>query len=250
VTLTVNDLAMLPCVTRRAHRLLDRRHDNTARRLLAQALAGIDPDTAPADPRIIAAAVAYLAALTFLPDVPGRRDIRFAWARYAYTASMHRYGTGSGRWQHAATVYACVLADQGFTFDAAMIYQRKLQAFAEHGLAREIPTARKQFAVALHVDGQCDQALHQVRTALDECLRLPCAETTTSEIVISYAGILHACGHTGAAETVLAQDTELTGSPDGGYPAAAWVAAARISMIKQAHLPMCSVRPAQARATP
>jgi hypothetical protein len=256
-------VAMLPAVTKRANRLLEGAGRLTdpkqaqvqaqgSGRLLAGALAGIDPITAPPDGRIISAALAYIPCLMVLNDVPDRDAIQLTWARYADAASMCRFGTSSRLWHDAAALHAVVLIEQQLPFEAAVVHRRKLNAHIAHGSIRDVPRARKQFAVSLHASGECDGALHEVRTALDEWRRLPRQqERDGAEILVSYACILAACGQQRDAENILARDADMLGPPGTEqHVNAMWVAKIRMDMVTGLHGAVCTARGPQSRARP
>lgn len=170
----MSEVDVLPYVVRRARRLIDDDEYTAACRLLAQGLAGIDPVTAVADRRLIDAALVYLSGLSFLDCVtgradmqlPGHADIELAWARYAETAARACYGEHDPRWQHNATMYAWVCADQGLTFDAVSMHRRKVLAYQQHS-HQQVPLARRDLATALHANGQCAEAIVSTRKSCE-----------------------------------------------------------------------------------
>jgi hypothetical protein len=248
----MRELAVLPAVIRHAQRLLRDDQDTRACRLLSQALAGFDPVTARHDLRLIRAAILYIDVLSFDRTVADRADLQLSWVRYTHAAALGCFGTGSPVWQDIAAMYARVCAAQGLTFDTVLMRRRILAACQRYGPAERIPHARAELAVALHADGQCDQA----RTEIHDAFRywqhtgLP-GQPAGGELLDTYAGILAGCGHTEAARTLLTDHAYLVavpGTTDRGT--AAFITAVHIARAERDHPPVCTAHPPRPPTSP
>jgi hypothetical protein len=236
--------AMLPAVLRRAYRLGAYGENDAALRLLAYALAGIDPITAPPDPGLIDAATLYAALLADPCDVPRRHDLRLTWSRYAYQASERGFGTHSDRWQHAADGYAAVLSDQNLTSDAVAVHQRRLTACQQHQQHSEIPFARGQLATALHADGRCVDAREQIRVALHAWRHTAGVSAESGQALLrAHLRILAGCGRAYQAYLVAGENTDLFGAPGSSTrQAAICYAAMNLRKAELEHPPICELR--------
>lgn len=222
----MTDTTMLSMVTRRADRLMDEGQHHAAARLLAQALADIDPVTAPTQPWLLNAAITYVHALSHQPDTIERRDTQLSWARYAYTATLRSKDTRNWLWGAAMDAYAEVLQEQGLTFDATQVYRRKVTGYRRYGPAEWAPAAWMTLCAALHADGQCDDARTEIREALHAWLRQPVDPPSRGRrLLATYASILAGCGHPDQAVAVLAQHADLLGPLGASERAAAafWI---------------------------
>ena len=244
----MDSIAVLPNVIRRAKRLISSGENARACRLLAQALADIDPVTARPDARLIEAAIVYAGTLSFAPDVADRVDIQLTWARYAETAARLRYGRSSQLWRQAADFYAQVCASQGLTFDAVAVLHRKLAAYRTYGPPDPIPDLRDQLATALHADGQCAQARTEIHDTLHDWLRTRDPDQRLGgQLLTTYTAILAGCGHTTDAQALLREHADLLTADSTISPqAAALITAVQIAMTERDHPPVCTARPATA----
>ena len=249
---SVDSVAVLPHVIRRAQRLIGSGENARACRLLAQALADIDPVTARPDAGLIEAAIVYTETLSFERDVPDRADIQLTWARYAETAARLCYGRSSRLWQRAAGFYAQVCATQGLTFDAVAGAHRKLAAYRTYGPHDQIPGVREHLATALHADGQCTEARTEIHDALHDWLRTRVPDQRVGgQLLTTYTAILAGCGHTTDAHALLREHADLLTTDSTISPeAAALITAVQIAMTERDHPPVCTARPATATTEP
>ncbi|WP_199512195.1 hypothetical protein [Nucisporomicrobium flavum] len=246
----------MPHVVRRAERLIFSGENTRACRLLAHALADIDPITARPDARLIEAAICYAETLSFEWDIPDRAELQLTWVRYAETAALTCYGRSSQLWQRAAGFYARVCATQGLTFDAVAVLQRTLAAYRTYGPPDRIPEVRGQLAAALHDDGQCAEARTEIHDAWHTWLRTRARIRARSphvggQLLTTYASILAGCGQTSDARALLRDHADLvTAEANTSREAAALVAAVQIAMTERDHRPVCTARPAPAVQAP
>lgn len=239
----MDSVAVLPHVVRRAERLISSSESARACRLLAHALAEIDPVTARPDPRLINAAIVYAATLSFKPDNTSHADTQLTWARYAETAARTCHGLSSSLWHQAANCYADVCAVQGLTFDAVALHNRKVAAYRTYGPSDRVTSARDRLATALHSDSQCVEA----RTEIDEMLR--CWKRTRSpdqrtgrQLLTTYTGILAGCGHTGQAHLLLREHADVIATEYAPQRESdTLVMAVQIAMTERDHPPVCTI---------
>lgn len=189
-------------------------HDTgAALRLLSEALAGIDPIVAPADPRLIQAAQFYATYLGEDTD-RDRHDLQLTWARYAYLSAGQAWGLGSERWQKAAAHYADVLTAQGLPGDAVTVQRRRVAAYEPDRTGPAAFSARRSLAVALHTDGRCGEALDEIRTALHAWRCLPDTQPGQGRPLIhAYLRMAACCDQPEQARTAVADLQDLVGPP-------------------------------------
>ena len=237
-------VAVLPHVIRRAERLISSGDPARACRLLAHALAEIDPVTARPDPRLIKAAIVYAATPSFEADNAGHADMQLTWTRYAEAAARTCHGRSSSLWHQAADGYADVCAAQGLTFDAVALHNRKLDAYRTYGPSDRIPSARDRLATALHTDGQCVEARTEIHETLRCWVRTRSPDQRTGgQLLTTYTGILAGCGHTGQAHALLREHADVIAA-EGALQRESdtLVMAVQIAMTERDHPPVCSIQ--------
>ena len=143
-------------VADRAHRLVETGEAATARAVLREALASVEPDTAHANPSLATAAMLYARVLVTLGEPAMARQ----WAAYAHTASRRLYGAGNERTLQAASVLAGVLYRAGAYSRAAYLYRELItQLSAMDGpRSNRVLAAQADLATVLHARGDCAEA--------------------------------------------------------------------------------------------
>ncbi|BEL12923.1 hypothetical protein Q0Z83_111140 [Actinoplanes sichuanensis] len=157
--------------------------------MLTDALATIDPITAPADADLIAVASQYATWVTDPQD-------QLTWARYAERAGRALYGTEHPRYFLLAEDYADILIAQGLAYPAITLYEAVLGAWLRNGSDNEqIINIHYLLAQALHADGQCAEADEHSTAALS--LRLAVGRGThrgTEDVLTAAAAVRAGCG--------------------------------------------------------
>ncbi|MEU8658466.1 tetratricopeptide repeat protein [Actinoplanes philippinensis] len=166
--------------------------------MLTDALADIDPITAPADADLIAVASLYAAWATDPED-------QLIWARYAQRAGRVLYGPEHPRSLLLAEDYAGILIAQGLAYPAITLYETALGAWLRNGSDNEqIINIHYLLAQALHADGQCAEADEHITAALSLRLAVGRGHHRRIEDVLTAAAAVRAgCGRFRAAERLL-----------------------------------------------
>ncbi|XVV10870.1 hypothetical protein ACQP2X_39430 [Actinoplanes sp. CA-131856] len=164
---------------------------------LAPPVGGLDPISTQADPDIIATAIAYARRSDADPE------LRLLWARYAHSASDRLWGGTSRTALAASRLYQQVLTEQDLTVDAVHVARRRLAA---HTYDPDSLLHQGSYALALHDDGQCDEAQEQITAALDHWSRRPHDCQDPGSLLLSGATIHAGCGRLTEAVTLLAQE--------------------------------------------
>lgn len=166
--------------------------------LLADALAPIDPITAPPDADLIAAACQYA-------DWATDPDEKLTWARYAEHASRRLYGSDSRCYLLVAETYAGILIAQELRYPAIPLYEHVLGVWLRHrGQHEQVIYLHHLLGQALHADGRCDEADEHAMAALS--LRIAVGEgpdVRIEELLTGAAAVLAGCGHTADATRLL-----------------------------------------------
>jgi hypothetical protein len=239
----IRTLDGLPALTRRTRRLIFDDDPDAARRLLADALAGIDASTAPPDARLIDAASVYASLLADPAEVASTHpDRQRGWSQYAADAAERAFGTHSETWQSAAAHHADLLSEYGHTADAVAVHQRRLSAYRlQHRRHPAIASTRRALAIALHDDGQCEAAWHQMSAALHAWRHTANVTAPSGRALLrTYLAILAACGKDAQARAVVAEHGDLFG-PAGSCTrdAALTTAAHKLRDAEVRHPPVC-----------
>ncbi|MEU7906387.1 hypothetical protein [Actinoplanes sp. NPDC049118] len=247
------DLSALPAVRRRARCLLTRREYSARLRLLAQALSRFDPITAPNDQRLVWTALDYLQAADpcYIDVCVGHRgardeDFQLSWSLYAYRAADRCCGTRSELWLNAAFAHGEVLTEQGLTVDAVTVQQRLLPVSRQFDRRPERTAhAGRSLAKALHADGRCTDAHHEISTALTRWRLHPNPFIDSGKsLLFDYLSLLAGCGQEEQARAVLDEHGDLFGAPGSiNRESAIWVTLMLQRDLDRTHPPICQLRP-------
>lgn len=226
-------LRWLRKVAGRAQRLTETGQLQDAGQLLMRVMSRFDPITARPDADLIGVAM-VVARCPALDE-----ETRLLWARYAYQASRLLVGDTRVLSLHATAVYAKVCGEQGLTFDVVWLCEQQVAAYRQLGRPGWVVSGLRTLALALHDDGQCEDA----EQAITEAVQLWCdrSDDPRLETVVTSAAVIAAgCGRTDDAVGLLrdyapAMD-ELTGSHR--QVTARWLAVAEL-----VHPQVCSRRP-------
>ena len=178
-------------------------HADRAARLQQYGLDHIDPITAPPDTELIAAAAAYARR------GDGGPESRLLWGRYAYTASRTLWGFTHPVTLRMVGVFEAVLAAQQLTFDVVRLCEDRVAAYRHLDQPDQVTAARCSLVMALHRDGQCDNAEHEIADVLQTQADGHAPARRSPSIVLSYAVVLAGCGTTGRAVCVLQDHADL-----------------------------------------
>ncbi|XVU24263.1 hypothetical protein ACQPZJ_44715 [Actinoplanes sp. CA-054009] len=186
----------------------------------AAGLTGWDPITAPDDPDLIAAALAYGRRIDADPEQA------LLWGRYAYQAAGRGWGSTHEVTIVAGQVYQDVLACQGLTFDAARVVKQRIAAYQQAGDPVQELFSRSAYAVALHRDGQCELAAEQTRIVLKQWRSSPYRYGDPATVLVSAAAVRAGCGQVNAAVELLHRDAPHLADmrPEDVRTAATWLA--------------------------
>jgi hypothetical protein len=159
---------------------------------LARELAGLDPDTTPPQPDLIATVVTLLAC----PH--GDAHLQMSWGAWAYPASRQVWDPLDYKTLHTATAYETMLENQGHTARVVDVCRDRVRVYEHQGKALQLRLARSRLAVALHHDRQCLLAEAQIADLL------PAATGEhAADLALTGAAILAGCGRTGEAVDLL-----------------------------------------------
>ncbi|MCY1144051.1 hypothetical protein OWR29_39160 [Actinoplanes sp. Pm04-4] len=189
-------------------------------------VAGLDPITAPDDPETIVAAT--LTARRSDTDA----ETRLLWGRYAYRAAQRLWGGACPATIGIGRVYEQVLAAQDLSFDAVRVCEQRLAACEPGTDVGRALTSGCELAVALHRDGQCEQAEQQSRIGLRQWQASPHGYYGHAAVVLLTAAAVRAgCGQHRAAARVLTDDAAHLADLDPAcrHAAAGWLATVTIT---------------------
>lgn len=204
----------LPTVLRRAAKLRMRDDFGPAERLLGQALAGINPTTAPADPWLLQAVLRYRLDPPAWTPLISREDAALLWAGYPLWAATRLYRPAGYWWHEAASHYARALDDHQLS-RAAAIFQLQGHAYRRHRHTPDVHLNWRLLAIALYKSGRCRAAHHEIRDALQAWRRYPDTDTETGvKLLWTYLRILAGCAQTDQARAAYLAHADLLGPPD------------------------------------
>jgi hypothetical protein len=227
----VNTFRRLTHRARQVHLLGGENGPEQALLMLADALATVDPITAPAHVDLIAVADQYAAWATDPEE-------RLTWARYAEHAGRKLYGNEHPSYLLLAQSYADILIEQGLAYPAITLYEAVLGAWLRRkGENEQVINIHYLLARALHADGQCTEADDHSTAALS--LRLAVGRgyhRPTEDVLTAAAAIRAGCGRFREAVRLL----EIHGPHHDwhGYPPEA--AAELLAKTEREHPSICS----------
>jgi hypothetical protein len=243
------DPEALCAITQRSRQLTRAGQSSAARRLLTGVLADLDPVTAPTHPALIDLVYGYLLEEIYADDAPrSAHDEAFtlSWSLYASRAAESTFDTSSPRWDTIACAHAAVLTAQGLTGDAVTVARHQLTVAARSGRPGELVQAYRSLATALHNDGQCADAHHEIDATLLTWLFTGAQpHERGTHILRSYLLMLAGCGQRDRAHTVLNENQHLAGTPGSDKRTALiWPTFMKLNDEQRRHAPDCQLNPA------
>lgn len=160
----------------------------TAAALVERVLAGIDPDTAAADPLLVRAGLIFLE----VADVPAQKLM--GWGQYAFTAAPQLADDDLDLASTSAYSWAVLLRTVG-RYDESIDVFRQLLAATARSDAPVVWYARAGLAESLHAAGRCTEAVRDIADIWQDWQACrPGEELIGTDLLGVHAAILLGCG--------------------------------------------------------